>query len=170
VQAIRLVARGAVWVDQKVIQLLAELGYQRSGSPLTDGDERVLLGIIGGLTNRKIGENIGLSERNVKSVVHRFFRRAGVRKRSQLVRMPSRRFAPEPRSASNRYIRGSRGPPETALREVDWSLECCQDVYTGVHGRQGSGLDVLLQVARSDDDYVTGAQLKIAGFSRHNFA
>lgn len=94
VQAIRLVASGAVWVDQKVIQLLAgqladqpELGDRKSGSTLTDREERVLLGILGGLTNRKIGDNIGLSESTVKSVVQQLFVRAGVRTRSQLVRM-----------------------------------------------------------------------------------
>ena len=93
-QAIRLVASGGVWVDQKVIQLLADqlvdlpqLSGQRSRSPLTDRQEKVLLGILGGLTNRKIGDNIGLSEGTVKSVVQQLFLRAGVRKRSQLVRM-----------------------------------------------------------------------------------
>jgi two-component system, NarL family, nitrate/nitrite response regulator NarL len=93
-QAIKLVASGAVWVDQKVIQLLAnqlvdrpQLGGQRSGSPLTDRQEKVLLGILGGFTNRQIGGNIDLSEGAVKSVVQQLFLRAGVRKRSQLVRM-----------------------------------------------------------------------------------
>ena len=92
-QAIRLVASGAVWVDQKIIQLLADklvdlpqLGDRGSGRPLTDRQEKVLLGILGGLTNREIGGNIGLSEGTVKSVVRQLFLRAGVRKRSQLVR------------------------------------------------------------------------------------
>ena len=94
VQAIRLVASGAVWVDQKVIQILAEqlvghsqLDAQSSGNVLTEREERVLLGILGGLTNRKIGDNIGLSEGTVKSVLQQLFLMAGVRKRSQLVRM-----------------------------------------------------------------------------------
>jgi DNA-binding NarL/FixJ family response regulator len=94
VQAIRLVASGAVWVDQKVIQLLADqladrllTGHLRSGSVLTDREERVLLGILGGLTNRKIGDNLGFSEGTVKAVVQQLFFRAGVRTRSQLVRM-----------------------------------------------------------------------------------
>jgi DNA-binding NarL/FixJ family response regulator len=80
VQAIRLVASGAVWIDQKVIQLLADrlidhpqLDYRTSRSPLTDREEKVLLGILGGLTNRKIGDNIGLSESTVKGVVQQLF-------------------------------------------------------------------------------------------------
>jgi DNA-binding NarL/FixJ family response regulator len=93
VQAIRLVATGAVWVDQRLIQLLAEQladrprqDSQRSGGILTDREERVLVGILGGLTNRKIGDHLSLSESSVKSVVQQLFFRAGVRTRSQLVR------------------------------------------------------------------------------------
>jgi hypothetical protein len=47
----------------------------------------VLLGILGGLTNRRIGENIGVSESAVKSVVQQLFQKARVRKRGQLVRV-----------------------------------------------------------------------------------
>jgi DNA-binding NarL/FixJ family response regulator len=54
---------------------------------LTDREEKVLAGILGGLTNRKIGDNIGLSEGTVKGVVQQLFRKARVRKRGQLVRV-----------------------------------------------------------------------------------
>jgi DNA-binding NarL/FixJ family response regulator len=92
VQAIRLVASGAVWVDRIAMQRLADqlsdhLEDSRGGSLLTPREEKVILGIVGGLTNRKIGDNIGLSESSVKSVVQGLFVRAGVRTRSQLVRM-----------------------------------------------------------------------------------
>jgi len=94
VQAIRLVASGAAWVDQKVIQLLADQladrpqpGDRNSGNLLTEREEKVLLGILGGLTNRKIGDNIGLSEGTVKAVVQQLFFKAGVRTRGQLVRV-----------------------------------------------------------------------------------
>jgi DNA-binding NarL/FixJ family response regulator len=75
VQAIRLVASGAVWIDQTVIQLLADrladrsqLERETAGRRLTDKEEKVILGILGGLTNRKIGEDIGISESAVKSL------------------------------------------------------------------------------------------------------
>ena len=94
VQAIRLVATGAVWIEQKVMLLLANqlaggtpFGDPGSGGPLTEREERVLLGILGGFTNRKIGDNLCLSESTVKSIVQQLFLRAGVRTRSQLVRM-----------------------------------------------------------------------------------
>ena len=93
VQAIRLVASGAVWVDQKVIQLLADQlvhcpqpHAQKSGNLLTERQEQVLMGILAGLTNGKIGDNIGLSEGTVKNAIQQLFVRAGVRTRSQLVR------------------------------------------------------------------------------------
>jgi DNA-binding NarL/FixJ family response regulator len=94
VQAIRLVATGTLWVEQSVIQHLADrladrasMADDRRSSLLGDREQRVLLGILGGLTNRKIGDNIGLSEGSVKAVVQQLFFKAGVRTRSQLVRV-----------------------------------------------------------------------------------
>jgi|HubBroStandDraft_6_1064221.scaffolds.fasta_scaffold189716_2 DNA-binding NarL/FixJ family response regulator len=95
VQAIRLVAKGDVWVDQKVIQLLADQLVDRHpqpedhgfDGPFGDRERKVLLGILGGLTNKKIGDNMGLSESSVKNLVQRLFAKAGVKTRSQLVRV-----------------------------------------------------------------------------------
>ena len=94
VQAITLVANGAVWLDQRTIRLLADQSVdrfpqpdnQRSANLLTDREQKVLLGILAGLTNKKIGENLGLSEGSVKASVQQLFYRTGVRTRSQLVR------------------------------------------------------------------------------------
>jgi len=94
VQAITLVANGAVWLDQGTIRLLADqstdrfvqLEDQGSANLLTDRERKVLLGILAGLSNRKIGENLGLSEGSVKTSVQQLFYRTGVRTRSQLVR------------------------------------------------------------------------------------
>lgn len=93
--AIRVIANGEVWVDQKIIQLLADQFIdrychprdQRSDKDLDERERNVLLGIVGGLSNRKIGENMGLSESSVKNVVQRLFSKSGVKTRSQLVRM-----------------------------------------------------------------------------------
>jgi DNA-binding NarL/FixJ family response regulator len=95
VQAIRLVAKGDVWVDPKVIQLLADqlidgyppVGDQRVDDPLENRERKVLMGILGGLTNKKIGDHLGLSESSVKNLVQRLFTKAGVKTRSQLVRV-----------------------------------------------------------------------------------
>jgi len=95
VYAIRLVADGQVWVDPRVIQMLAERlinQYSRfegkdSSGVLEDRERNVLLGILGGLTNKRIGNKLGLTETSVKNLVRRLFTKAGVKKRSQLVRV-----------------------------------------------------------------------------------
>lgn len=96
VQAIRLVANGDVWIDQKVIHLWADqladhsapwAEHQPRGTALGERERTVLLSILEGLSNRKIGENMGLSESSVKNVVQRLFSKAGVKTRSQLVRV-----------------------------------------------------------------------------------
>jgi two-component system, NarL family, nitrate/nitrite response regulator NarL len=94
IQAIRLVGSGGMWVDQEIIQTLAgeminripPLRDQDFGRALDDRERNVLRGIVGGLTNRKIGDNLGLSESSIKNVVQQLFGKAGVRSRSQLVR------------------------------------------------------------------------------------
>jgi len=94
VQALTLVAHGGVWLDQRILRLLAgqstERFVARDGRAfddlLPDREQKVLRGILGGLTNKKIGENLGLSEGTVKTSVQQLFLRAGVRRRSQLVR------------------------------------------------------------------------------------
>jgi DNA-binding NarL/FixJ family response regulator len=96
-RAIKAVADGGVWVDPKVIQLLAdqlidqrpafgEAGKERRGTLRDEPERNVLAGIVGGLSNRKIGDSLGLSESQVKNVIQRLFTKSGVRTRSQLVR------------------------------------------------------------------------------------
>jgi DNA-binding NarL/FixJ family response regulator len=94
VQAIRLIATGAVWVDQKIIQLMADQCLkqprrtdQKSGSALEDREQNVLLGILDGLKNRDIARGMGITESSVKNVLQGLFSRTGVRTRSQLVRL-----------------------------------------------------------------------------------
>jgi DNA-binding NarL/FixJ family response regulator len=89
-QAIRLVAGGEAWVDQKIIQLLAERypHYEaRWRGNFTDREKTVLQGIVDGLSNRRIGDQIGVSESTIKAVLQQLFSKAGVRTRSQLVRI-----------------------------------------------------------------------------------
>lgn len=90
VQAIRLVASGEAWVDQKVLQLLAQRYPQHENrwfSTLAEREQTVLHGVLDGLSNRKIGDQIGLSESTIKAILQRLFTKAGVRTRSQLVRV-----------------------------------------------------------------------------------
>lgn len=97
-QAIRLVANGEAWIDHKVIQLLAERyphNEERWIAALTDREHSVLQGVIDGLSNRKIGARMGVSESRIKATVQRLFKKASVRTRSQLVRFALEVSKPE---------------------------------------------------------------------------
>lgn len=95
VQAIKAVANGEMWVDPKLIRLLADqlidrsirIDGQRSAEALGDRERTVLLGIIEGLSNRKIADNMGLSESSIKNVIQKLFAMTAVRTRGQLVRL-----------------------------------------------------------------------------------
>jgi DNA-binding NarL/FixJ family response regulator len=96
VLAIKVVANGGIWLEPRIVRLLADEsvgrfpasnGGEGYANSLTDREQRVLLGILGGLTNRKIGENLGVSESSVKTAVQQLFYRSGVRTRGQLVRV-----------------------------------------------------------------------------------
>ena len=90
IQAIKLVATGEAWIDQKVIQLLAEryrhYDDRRFGA-LTEKEQTVLNGIVDGLSNKKIGAQAGVSESTIKAILQHLFNKTGVRTRSQLVRI-----------------------------------------------------------------------------------
>jgi DNA-binding NarL/FixJ family response regulator len=89
-RAIRLVASGEMWVDQKVIQLMADGVHQREELGLrrllTDREQQVLRGIFEGLTNKEIAAQLGVSEGAVKATLQQLFQKTRVRTRSQLVR------------------------------------------------------------------------------------
>ncbi len=91
VQAIRLVAGGAMWVDPHIIQQMAALADQPRGSSerphLTEREQQVLQGVFEGLANKGIGARLGVSETAIKATVQQLFRKTHVRTRSQLVRV-----------------------------------------------------------------------------------
>jgi DNA-binding NarL/FixJ family response regulator len=89
-QAIRLIASGEAWIDPQILCLLAERypHYQDRGlNGLSERDEKILEGVVGGLSNRKIAIRIGASESTIKNSLQHLFNKAGVRTRSQLVRI-----------------------------------------------------------------------------------
>lgn len=90
-QAIRQVAAGEMWVDQRVIHQLADGVSQREDQNfrklLTDREQQVLRGLFEGLTNKEIGAQLGVSESAVKATLQQLFQKARVRTRSQLVRI-----------------------------------------------------------------------------------
>jgi DNA-binding NarL/FixJ family response regulator len=90
-QAIRLVASGEMWVDQRVIQMLADgvplREEQNIRKLLTEREQQVLQGLFEGLTNKEIATRLGVSESAVKATLQQLFQKTHVRTRSQLVRI-----------------------------------------------------------------------------------
>jgi two-component system, NarL family, nitrate/nitrite response regulator NarL len=90
IQAIRRVANGEAWVDQKVIQLLADRypHYEsRWLNDLTEREQTALNGVVEGFSNRKIADQMGVSESTIKATLQQLFNKTGVRTRSQLVKI-----------------------------------------------------------------------------------
>jgi DNA-binding NarL/FixJ family response regulator len=90
-KAIRMVAGGEMWVDPRVIQLMADGVQHREEQSvrklLTERERQVLRGIFEGLTNKEIAGQIGVSEGAVKATLQQLFQKTRVRTRSQLVRI-----------------------------------------------------------------------------------
>jgi DNA-binding NarL/FixJ family response regulator len=92
VEAIRSVASGKVWLDAGVMRsLIAGTSHRaeqsESARPLTLRQREVLRGILDGLTNKEIASRLGSSESSIKASIQELFQKAGVRSRSQLVRI-----------------------------------------------------------------------------------
>jgi DNA-binding NarL/FixJ family response regulator len=92
IAAIRTVAAGERWLgDGAVRALLTSRHGVPSGTetarPLTARQSEVMRGILDGLTNKEIAFKLKSSETSVKAVIQELFQKAGVRTRSQLVRI-----------------------------------------------------------------------------------
>lgn len=89
--AIRLVASGEMWVDQRVIQLMAdEVQQSQESGPapsLTEREQQVLQGVFEGMANKEIAARLGVTEGAVKACLQQLFQKTQVRTRSQLVRI-----------------------------------------------------------------------------------
>jgi DNA-binding NarL/FixJ family response regulator len=100
-QAIQIVAAGGTWIDQTVMQLIAESVMphddpdedellserERQILTLTEREQRVLDGVFEGLANKEIGALLGVSVSAVKTTLQQLFHKTGVRTRGQLVRI-----------------------------------------------------------------------------------
>ena len=98
VDAIRKIAQGEMWLEGDLIRsLVAGVKDQetetRNTRPLTTRQQEVLSGILDGLTNKEIAWNLRVSESSIKAVIQELFYKAGVRTRSQLVRIAIEKHA-----------------------------------------------------------------------------
>lgn len=98
VAAIRKVAQGHLWLEDSIIRSLAagtraESAEMQNTRPLTQRQQEVLSGILDGLTNKEIAWKLKVSESSIKAVIQELFHKAGVRTRSQLVRIAIEKHA-----------------------------------------------------------------------------
>jgi two-component system, NarL family, nitrate/nitrite response regulator NarL len=90
--AIRRVAHGEPWFDPGAFRSLlvgknTPAESEERKRPLTARQSQVMRGILDGLTNKEIALSLNVSESSVKAVIQELFQKAGVRTRSQLVRI-----------------------------------------------------------------------------------
>ena len=98
VDAIRKATQGEMWLEDGLIRTLAarakdQEAEPRSTRPLTARQQDVLSGILDGLSNKEIAWNLRVSESSVKATIQELFYKAGVRTRSQLVRLAIEKHA-----------------------------------------------------------------------------
>lgn len=90
IEAIRRISQGEIWLDDNSLRsLLAASGKQNAAteSPLSLRQQQVLSGILDGLSNKEIAWNLNVSTTTIKVAIQELFEKAGVRSRSQLVRI-----------------------------------------------------------------------------------
>jgi DNA-binding NarL/FixJ family response regulator len=97
-EAIRRVMEGEMWLDPRavkpVITSAARASEQRSfESKLSEREKTVLKGVLEGASNKSIASTLHMSESSVKAVLQQLFGKAGVRTRSQLVRLALERHS-----------------------------------------------------------------------------
>jgi two-component system nitrate/nitrite response regulator NarL len=99
VDAIRSVASGASWWDPAALHLAEQpvplLPAVEAPRALTDRQRKVLRFIFDGLANKEIAAQLQVSESAVKASIQELFLKAGVRTRSQLVRVAIERYSDE---------------------------------------------------------------------------
>lgn len=99
IQAIREAMQGKAIFEQEMLQgALAGAehpGARQAGTRLTERERHVLSFILDGLGNKQIADRLRISESAVKACLQQLFTKAGVRTRSQLVRIALEQYRDE---------------------------------------------------------------------------
>ncbi|SDF04446.1 DNA-binding response regulator, NarL/FixJ family, contains REC and HTH domains [Terriglobus roseus] len=96
--AIRAVAEGNQWWDESALRQLptpVRQSAEMHAPALTVRQQQILQHILDGLSNKEIGAELGVSETAVKASIQELFHKAGVRTRSQLVRVALEKHSEE---------------------------------------------------------------------------
>ena len=89
--AIRVVSQGSVWVPRRVLAMFIELAIAQpkrmrvgANEAITDREKQVLKMLVAGLSNKEIGEPLGIAVRTVKAHIAKMMRKVGVHNRIEL--------------------------------------------------------------------------------------
>lgn len=93
-EAILKVAQGGVYLEQKYLAPVFDcVTYNRAAeSRLSEREQILIRSVLQGLTNKEIGERLGISEGAVKAALHQVFRSLGVRTRVQMAKVALERY------------------------------------------------------------------------------
>jgi two-component system nitrate/nitrite response regulator NarL len=95
-QSIRDVAAGKVCFEQDLLDQAVQKMAGESSHPgpkeLTPRERQVISFVLDGLTNKEIADRLEVSETAVKGTLQQLFKKAGVRTRSQLVRVALEKY------------------------------------------------------------------------------
>lgn len=93
VDGIRSVHRGGTWIDGKTVKtMMLEIAERDPRQTLAKREEKVIELLCQGHTNRRIGEQLSVSEKAVKHVLTSIFKKVGVSNRVELVQHATRRL------------------------------------------------------------------------------
>ena len=73
---------------------MSERGRPRHSGPLTDGESRVVKLVAKGLTNREVGDALGITERTVKFHLNQVYSKLGLETREELIAWQRQRRFP----------------------------------------------------------------------------
>ena len=98
IDAIRSVAKGGTWLDDGIMRSLIADSNERKESEsrvrsLSERQHQVLRSILDGLANKEIAAKLQVSETSIKATIQELFNKAGVRTRSQLVRIAIEKYS-----------------------------------------------------------------------------
>jgi two-component system, NarL family, nitrate/nitrite response regulator NarL len=97
-EAIDRVSKGGAWWDTGILRFALSRAredgdHEVKARDVTERQRRVLRCILDGLTNKEIAVHLDSSETAIKASIQELFNKAGVRTRSQLVRVAIERFS-----------------------------------------------------------------------------
>lgn len=88
-RAVKLVSSGKIWGPREAVALMAMAGAAQEGGgdePRIGHDDREILALLyEGLSNKEIGQRLGLAEATIKARFNKLYKRFGVATRVQLL-------------------------------------------------------------------------------------